>query len=166
MTGRLDAQRALFCGPPVTREGIVERAKQWLHPPVHYDPAGFHTTQDGTYRTDAAGFVSMAWALPADVPGYVGGLDVLALSTVGFDITKAELAAGDLLLRTDGSAAPRHVVLFEQWADLNRRKYWGLEMTAALGATHHVVRYPYDDAASKYRPYRYFRTVTDADPVR
>lgn len=141
----------------ISRDEIIGRAQSWLRPSVRYHQDSLHSNEHGTYRRDCSGYVSMAWGLPGAPPDLRGGLDILELASVGFDIIKTELLPGDALLRTDGTRDTRHVVIFERWADDERRGYWGFEQSRQYGTVHRVVHYPYEERASKYRPFRYLR---------
>jgi len=90
----------------LTRAQVITRAKSWVGPRVQYDPNGCHTNAYGSYRTDAFGFVSMAWGL---LNSRTAG-DIRKVTTI---VSRATLKPGDALWRGTGSTA--HIALFVKW---------------------------------------------------
>jgi hypothetical protein len=138
-------------GPEISRGEIVERAESWLRPPVPFGGHRFHQNEYGIYRTDCSGYVSMAWGLPGVPPSRHGGLDTAGLAEVSVPIAKGELRAGDALLAVGGAGS----VIFHEWADVERKRYWGFEQSAG-GTAHRVVPY----SGNGFRLSRYTRLVT------
>lgn len=118
----------------ITRGEIVTRAESWLREPVAFSATRFHHNEHGIYRTDDAGYVSMAWGLPGIPPDRHGGLDVAGLTAISLPIESADLLAGDLLVH-DGT----RVALFHEWADPSRTACWVFEQAPGSGTGHHVV---------------------------
>jgi len=137
------------------RSEIVLRAESWLVPPVPYHRNRFHHNEYGIYRTDASGYVSMAWAVLGVPPKRHGGLDIDGLATLSDVIAATELRAGDALLRTE---PPGHVALFHEWVDASHLSFWGFEQAKETGAIHRT--FPYDQTMRLYLPRRY-RNLTD-----
>jgi cell wall-associated NlpC family hydrolase len=150
------AQPRTWESPLITRDEVLTRAASWLAHAVPYSQTSFHTNAFGSYRTDCSGYVSMAWALP---PNRHGGLDTLGLADVSDPIAKDDLAAGDVLLRVEGTNLTRHVAIFVAWADETRTAYWGFEQAGGIGATSRVIAYPYEDITGQYRPHRYTHLI-------
>ena len=136
----------------IRRSEIVSRAESWLLPPVPFHRNRFHHNEHGIYRTDAPGYVSMAWAVLGVPPRRHGGLDIAGLAALSKPIAVAELRAGDALLRTE---PPGHVALFHEWVDSSRLSFWGFEQARDMGTVHRTITYPYDDGARLYEPRRY-----------
>jgi hypothetical protein len=153
------AQPRTWESPLVTRDEVLTRATSWLAPTVPYSQTSFHTNRFGCYRTDCSGYVSMAWALPGRPPNRHGGLDTLGLAEVSEPIGKDDLAAGDVLLRVEGTNLTRHVAIFAAWTDETRTAYWGFEQAGGVGATRRVIAYPYEDTTGPYRPHRYAHLI-------
>jgi hypothetical protein len=128
-------------GTGIRRSEIVTRAESWLEPAVPHHRNRFHHNEYGIYRTDAAGYVSMAWAVLGIPPRRHGGLDVAGLAASSDLIAAAGLRAGDALLRTE---PPAHVALFHEWTDRSHLSYWGYEQAHETGAVHRAITYPYD----------------------
>jgi hypothetical protein len=138
--------------PVISRTTVVHRAYSWLEPSVSHNPLARHGNEHGAYRTDCAGYVSMAWRLPEDG----GGADVTGLIAVSEPIGKPEIKPGDVLVRTIRN---HHAALFERWADEDQQAFWGLEQRTGLGAVRRRIRYPYENSSRHFRPYRYVNVV-------
>jgi hypothetical protein len=141
----------------IRRSEIVLRAESWLRSPVPYHRNRFHHNEYGIYRTDAPGYVSMAWAVLGIPPKRHGGLDVAGLAALSDLIAATELRAGDALLRSE---PPGHIALFHEWADSSRLTFWGFEQANETGTVHRTIAFPYDnnnpgDEARLYLPRRY-----------
>ncbi|MGH3862127.1 hypothetical protein [Actinokineospora sp.] len=149
------AHRDLAVGRPIRRSEIIERAESWLRPSVPYSQTKFHQNEHGIYRTDCSGYVSMAWGLPGVPPNRHGGLDTIGLARISSLITKDELVAGDVLLRTEGTNLTRHVTIFHEWATSQRTAYWGFEQSGGTGTVLRRIAFPYDQDGELYTPRRY-----------
>lgn len=149
------AHRDLALGGPIRRSEIVERAESWLRPSVSYSQTKFHQNEYGIYRTDCSGYVSMAWGLPGVPLNRHGGLDTIGLARISALITKDELVAGDVLLRTEGTNLTRHVTIFHEWATGHRTAYWGFEQAGETGTVLRRISFPYDQSGELYSPHRY-----------
>jgi hypothetical protein len=147
-------------GNPIRRSEIIERAESWLRPSVPYSQSRFHQNEYGIYRTDCSGYVSMAWGLPGIPPNRHGGLNTVDLAQVSIEIDQADLLAGDILLRTEGTQLTRHVTIFHEWVDSTRTCYRGFEQRGGIGTTYRQIPYPYDDFSSLYSPRRHVRIIT------
>ena len=145
---------ARAAGRLISRTEIVERACTWLRDSVPYGQTKFHASEHGIYRADCSGFVSMAWGLPGRPEDRHGGLDTRGLADVSTEIGLADLRAGDVIIRTDGTNVTRHVVIFATWAEEDGR-YWAYEQAGGRRTRLRVIDYPYDSAAEMYVPRRY-----------
>lgn len=104
---------------PITRTSVILRAKYgWPRKTVPFNQRVLHKPDN--YRTDAAGFVTMCWGIPLDVPHSWGGLNIVSLLTDGWaiEIPNHELKPGDAIgylgpdaIDPDGGT----IVLFERW---------------------------------------------------
>ncbi|MBP2476654.1 hypothetical protein JOF53_005526 [Crossiella equi] len=148
-------------GRPISRSEILERAGTWLRSPVAYSQHKFHANEHGIYRADCSGYVSMAWGLPGKPPHRHGGLDTRGLAGVSVEISSGELAAGDVLIRAEGTNQTRHVVLFAGWADGAGEKYWGYEQAGGTRTALRLVTFPYETSPGLYVPRRYLSVVED-----
>lgn len=107
----------------ITRTRVVLRAKYgWPRKSVKFNPTGIH--QPDGYRTNAAGYVSMCYAIPRDSRASQGGLTTVTLLTDGWfnEIDLVDLKPGDLVgylgpdsIDADGGVA----VIFEKWINDN-----------------------------------------------
>ncbi|MBC6446862.1 NlpC/P60 family protein [Actinokineospora xionganensis] len=149
------AHRDLAHGRPIRRSEIVERAESWLRPSVPYSQSKFHQNEYGIYRTDCSGYVSMAWGLPGVPLNRHGGLDTIGLARISSLITKDELVAGDVLLRTEGTNLTRHVTIFHEWATSQRTAYWGFEQSGETGTVLRRIPFPYERCGELYTPHRH-----------
>lgn len=129
------------------------RAQSWVDAQVGYSQTETFTNQYGTYRTDCSGYVSMIWALPSS-------LTTRTLPAVAHQISKNELASGDILLFRGGGGLEGHVVMFDKWANEARTRYWAYEELGGgpgpYGALYHEIEYPYWGGTTygTYLPYR------------
>jgi hypothetical protein len=129
-------------GVAVCRSGgpVLTWAETWLTAwgggPVPYLSSGDPGTWFGGYRRDCSGYASMALGLPGP------GLNTSGLAARSTRISRAELRPGDLLINTAPNLAG-HVVIFDHWADVTRRTYWGFEQSGDGGTHHRVIDYPY-----------------------
>jgi hypothetical protein len=128
------------------RSDIVLRAESWLRPPVPHHPHRFHRNEHGIYRTDAAGYVSMAWAVLGIPPRRHGGLDVAGLVALSDVITLEEVRAGDALLFDGG-----RIALFHEWTDADHVACWGFEQTPDTGTVRHTIPLSGPHVSRRYR---------------
>lgn len=120
--------------PETSRGEIVHRAESWLPRPVPFSTTRFHQNEHGIYRTDDAGYVSMAWGLPGIPPDRHGGLDLAGLTAISLPIPVADLLAGDLVVD-----AGTRVALFHEWADDTRTACWVFEQAPGTGTAHRLL---------------------------
>jgi hypothetical protein len=110
------------------------------------------------WRRDCSGFVSMCFDIPADTPGFFGGMNTVSFVTAGLfrRIEKADLQPGDVigLLGPGTAGADGHIVIFEGWADPEHKSYSGFEQVHG-GPKNRPIGYPYDDDDRDFQPYRY-----------
>ncbi|MEU5691801.1 hypothetical protein [Actinosynnema sp. NPDC020468] len=142
----------MVLGPPLTRTDVLLRAHSWLRPSVPHSPVSRHANEYGSYRADCVGYVSMAWGLSVEH----GDTDLAVIESVSKPLDKPALRPGDVLMRVLEIA---HVAIFEGWADDLGRTFWGLEQRVGLGTVRRRVRYPYENASTYYRPYRYVNVL-------
>lgn len=90
----------------ITRAQIIARAELWVQAQVPYSQTSWYTNQNGTYRQDCSGYVSMAWDLDQNTDFWTGNLNL-----VSHTIDASELLPGDILL------SQKHTILFASWAD-------------------------------------------------
>ncbi|MFJ4188286.1 hypothetical protein [Kitasatospora sp. NPDC089509] len=130
----------------VTRADILKRADFWFKRGVPYSTQRYYPDPDGKkYRTDAAGYVSMAWRLPTSLT-----VEQLTDPAVTERITADQLRPGDAL----ADAKSGNVLIFAGWADKKRTHYVAYEQTPPR-VKHHKVPYPYWDHKADYAAYRY-----------
>lgn len=139
-------------GPRICGPEILVRAYSWLWPSVPFDPNSVHSNEFGTYRTDSAGYVAMAWWLPEE---RCSGVNVAGLAEMSSVIEKHEIGPGDVLLRGTGTPSTDHAAIFEAWFDESRTTFWGLEQRQGLGTVRRRIRYPYENSSRYYQPHRY-----------
>jgi len=130
-----------FAAPQcVERATMIARAQTWVDAKVPYNQGATY----GGYREDCSGYVSMSWELAGP------GLTTQTLDTVSHAITKAELAAGDVLL-----CKAEHVVLFGGWANSAQTQYIAFEETRpGEGTVKRATPYPYWYNTDCFQPYR------------
>ena len=90
----------------ITRAQIIARAQLWVQAQVPYSQTEWFTNQNGTYRQDCSGYVSMAWGLDQYTDFWTWNLNL-----VSHTIPAAELLPGDILLSNE------HTILFAGWAN-------------------------------------------------
>src|SRR4029077_16852710 len=61
-------------GQPISRAEVLTRAVTWVLQAVPYNQGRFWTDQNGRYRQDCSGFVSMAWHLDPHVNYWTANL--------------------------------------------------------------------------------------------
>ena len=125
---------------------MIKRAQTWVDSRVPYSTTAQFKNEYGTYRTDCAGYVSMAWQLPEP------GTNVSGIIARADPIAKEELQPGDVLVN-DGI----HVVMFARWANSSQTQYMAYEEPdVGEVARLYPIPYPYWSNLSpeRYRPYR------------
>ena len=90
----------------ISRAQIMARAALWVQQEVPYSQTEWHTNQNGTYRQDCSGYVSMAWDLDQNTDFWTGNLNLVSQT-----IPAAQLLPGDILLSDE------HTILFAGWAN-------------------------------------------------
>lgn len=120
---------------PVTRAYVIQRAQNWVNRNIQYSQSGTATGPDGTYswRRDCSGYVSMALKLG---PTGIGCPNTTALagSTYSTSIAKANLKAGDYLVRSGD-----HVVMFHKWANTAHTTFWLYEQSNPTSDMNHRI---------------------------
>ncbi|MFI5618829.1 NlpC/P60 family protein [Streptomyces sp. NPDC051567] len=144
---------------PVTRGEVIRRAQTWVDARVPYSMTAYRTDQNGRYRTDCSGFVSMAWQLPASGANNWGETTGTLVNFTRV-IAKEELKPGDVL-NNPGGGATGHVVIFNGWANAAHTAYDGLEQAGSTGAIRRNIPYPYFSGNGTFTPRRYHNIVDD-----
>ncbi|MGI5501432.1 hypothetical protein [Lentzea sp. CA-135723] len=137
----------VLLGPLITRAEVIVRAKSWLRPSVSFHPGRRFSNEHGRYRTDSAGFVCMALALPQT--------SIEELTAFCSLISRDDLLAGDLLICACHESATRHAIVFERWTDRSRDSYLGMEQVHGIGTVRRAVHYPYEKEQDAFLPRRY-----------
>lgn len=105
------------------RRAIAVRAAQWYDvAPYVFGGKKAHDPGKG-YRLDCSGFVAYAWGLPHPDP-VTSRFRELGYA-VGINLDQLEL--GDTL-NNEGIGPDGHMILFWEWADPARTKFWAMEM--------------------------------------
>ncbi|GAA0354586.1 FG-GAP-like repeat-containing protein [Streptomyces blastmyceticus] len=107
-------------GGQVTRQQVLERARDWSANRVPYSSNGLNSPYSwyyddatgGRYRQDCSGYVSMAWQLG-------DSHNTWSLNDVSTEIKRSELQPGDILNNTDS-----HVVIFAGWIDRSAQTFY------------------------------------------
>lgn len=129
----------------ITRAQILERAQSWIGERVPYSQSSWKRDQNGIYRQDCSGYVSMAWALDQTVDFWTGNLN-----TVSHTIDPAQLLPGDILLSQE------HTVLFAGWADAAHTEFDYYEESHPGTDARFVVNAPLNDfLSSGFGAFRY-----------
>ena len=113
------------------------------------------------YRTDCSGFASLCWNL-RDSKGRPLSESTATFGSKGsktyFQITKAQLIPGDMILASAVWGAPGpHAIIFDGWVDAAQTQFWAMEQTSSSshdGTILHARSWN-DAVARKFRPYRY-----------
>ena len=92
-------------GGSITRNTVMARAQSWVDERVPYNQGAYWTDENGSYREDCSGFVSMAWNLPSSMTTWT-------LPQIATQISTSALQPGDVLDYT-----AEHVILFAGWKD-------------------------------------------------
>ena len=165
----------------ISRDLVLDRGMVWVNH-VNVDSKGKKTTgvpysqsrwatEAGTlfstsvtdastqgYRTDCSGFASLCWNL-RDSKGRPYSASTAEFGAKGskkyFQITKAQLQPGDMILKsTVWGASSGHAIIFEGWVDSSQKQFWAMEQTSSSshnGTIYHARTY----GEAYYRPYRY-----------
>jgi hypothetical protein len=137
-------------GAEGARRDAIQRAFSWVEQGVMYSNARNHSDQNGSYRRDCSGFVSMAWALP-------GSYSTRRLAPfngeVSFELgAYSDLQPGDALNRPRPKNGNYHVVLFAGWADDAHTEWFALQ-ELATGSPAMLSKH-YWTELGEYRPIR------------
>jgi hypothetical protein len=150
----------------ITRNRVLLRARYgWPQATVPFSKTDFH--QPSGYRCDAAGFLSMCWAIPLGAPHSWGGMSTLTLESDGWarEIQPLDMKPGDALgllgpgsVGTDGGT----IVLFEGWLNDDYTTNYAITWEQLPDASPGPVRRarPYD--RNRWHSYR-FRDIVDTD---
>lgn len=92
-------------GGSITRDEVMQRAQSWVSEGVPYNQGAYYSDDNGSYREDCSGYVSMVWDLSSS-------LVTQTLPSVSTEISTSELQPGDALDYT-----AEHVILFAGWID-------------------------------------------------
>src|SRR5690349_1908662 len=97
---------ASTAGGEITRSEALQRAQTWVDERVPYSQTTYWTDQNGTYREDCSGYVSMAWHLTSS-------LVTQTLPSVSYKLGDfSQLKPADILDYTD-----HHTILFSAWTN-------------------------------------------------
>jgi hypothetical protein len=96
----------------ITRDEIVDRAREWVEDDVSYSQSAYHQG----YRQDCSGFVSMAWATGRSYT-------TRSLHHVSHKVPRSKVKKGDAVL------TPGHVVIFEKWKNRDAGTFYAYEET-------------------------------------
>ncbi|MFE2548250.1 FG-GAP-like repeat-containing protein [Streptomyces sp. NPDC059355] len=146
-------------GGSISRSEVLSRARTWIDAGVGYSMTSYRTDENGRYRTDCSGFVSMAWHLPSSSANNYGETTG-SLMNVTSSIAKESLKPGDILLNPD-SGVNGHVVIFNGWANADHTKYRAYEESGSVGAVDRTVDYPYFAGHGTFSPRRYDNITDD-----
>ncbi len=100
-------------GGHITRTEVITRSVSWVVQKVPYSQTRWWSDENGKYRQDCSGMVSMAWHLSQKTNYWTGNL-----AKVSHRIPSKSLEPGDILLR------PRqHTLIFAGWANEKKTKF-------------------------------------------
>lgn len=119
---------------------MIDKAQVWVDRYIGNDPSQIY---EG-YRTDARGFICMAWSSVRP------GISPQQMGSIARNISKDELKYGDVL-----NCDSENVALFAGWADGIRSQYIGLELPPSSRAIKRNIPYPYFGGSYCYHPMRY-----------
>jgi hypothetical protein len=137
-----------------TRSTVLKRARTWLAVGIPYSQYRCYQNQNGVYRTDCSGYVSMAWGVGGRGDSHWTG-NFLNISTV---IARSSLLPGDALLRHVGNPHLDHVVLFVRWADDAHTQPVVMEQTGSRDTVEDTWS---QSNAALYTPVRYNNIADD-----
>ncbi|GGT53766.1 SH3 domain-containing protein [Streptomyces purpureus] len=159
-------------GGAMSRSEVITRAHAWyqLRERIPYSQEDCYLTGVGSvdirwsaitggcfpsyYRTDCAGFVSMALNATNSFSALPPG-EGLTRSDVSRKISKNELKPGDFLMHFSDVHAERHTQLFDRWVDAGKTSYWAYDFGA------YPVKHRKEAWTGWYTPYRYLKIVDD-----
>lgn len=138
--------------------GVPYSQSRWALENGTLIPKGTSSASTKGYRTDCSGFASLCFNL-RDSKGqpYSASTSEFGAkrSKKYYQITKAQLQPGDMILKSTVWGAPTgHAIMFEGWVDSSRKKYWAMEQTSSSshnGTIYHQRTY----GEAYFRPYRY-----------
>jgi len=136
----------------ISRAQIMARAALWVQEQVPYSQTKWFTNQNGTYRQDCSGFVSMAWDLDQYTDFWTGNLNL-----VSHTISAAQLLPGDILLSNE------HTILFAGWANAEHTTFDYYEEAHPGTVARYVVDAPLAAFLDNgFAPFRYDGVVDSA----
>ncbi|MFB6691502.1 hypothetical protein ACFCX3_13310 [Streptomyces virginiae] len=146
-------------GGDITRSEILARAQSWVDARVPYSQSAYRTDDNGTYRQDCSGLISMAWHISVSGTNY--GATTWTLPNYAIRLGSLDdLQPGDAI-----DNISQHVVLFTGWADSAHTKANIIEEPRP-GLTARATTYSRSYLVSNgYQPYRYKRTVDSTTPA-
>lgn len=97
----------------ITRPEVITRAISWVVQKVPYSQTRWWTDQNGTYRQDCSGYVSMVWRTDQRINYWTGNL-----ATISDRISSKSMKPGDILLLPG-----KHTVIFLGWANTAKTKF-------------------------------------------
>lgn len=141
-----------------TVSGVPYSQSRWAYENGNMVPAGTANPSTVGYRTDCSGFASLCWNL-RDSKGKPYSASTSVFGAKGskkyYEITKAQLQPGDMMLKSTVWGAPTgHAIIFAGWVDSTQKKYWALEQTKSK-AHDGTILHPRDFGEAYYKPYRY-----------
>lgn len=138
----------------ISRAQMITRAQLWVAQQVPYSETAWHTNQNGTYRQDCSGYVSMAWDLDQNTDFWTGNLNL-----VSHTIPAAQLLPGDILLSS------KHTILFAGWANAQHTEFDYYEEAHPGTVARYVVDAPLSAFLDNgFAPFRY-DGVTDSGVI-
>lgn len=144
----------------ITRAQIIARAQLWVQEHVPYSQTEWYTNENGTYRQDCSGMVSMEWDLNQNTDFWTGNLNL-----VSHTIAAADLLPGDILL------SDVHTILFAGWANAQHTQFDYYEEAHPGTVARYVVDAPLSAFLDNgFAPFRYdgvvgSSTVLPANPT-
>jgi hypothetical protein len=137
----------------ISRAQIMARAALWVQEQVPYSQTEWYTNQNGTYRQDCSGYVSMAWDLDQNTDFWTGNLNL-----VSHTIPAAQLLPGDILLSDE------HTILFAGWANAEHSSFDYYEEAHPGTVARYVVDAPLAAFLDNgFAPFRYNGVVDSAE---
>ncbi|MDH6111681.1 hypothetical protein P3T36_001996 [Kitasatospora sp. MAP12-15] len=149
------AQAASSTGGQITRSEVLARAQSWVDEGVPYNQGGWKSDNNGTYREDCSGFVSMAWHLSSS-------LVTSTLPSVSSQISFNQLKSGDILDYT-----AEHTFLFANWTNQSNGDFTYYAESNTNDPTHGPTSANINNSSmegwptSYYGAYRYNNIVDD-----
>ncbi|MEV5568943.1 hypothetical protein AB0L06_02760 [Spirillospora sp. NPDC052269] len=145
----------------VTRDEALERAKVWVDENLAYDQGKCHSDENGSYRQDCSGFVSMAWHLPHSYVTWDFDPADPAFKNFTHAISWDELKPGDALVLNNANT--EHIGLFAGWTDSSHTAYTvEAEADESQGTISEKVVRATDNYWKDFHPIRY-NAITDEE---